>query len=593
MRELLSGNEAVARGVYEAGVKLAAAYPGTPSTEILETLAERYRSVYSQWSPNEKVAFEVGIGASIGGARALVTMKHVGVNVAADPLMTFSYTGVNGGFVLVSADDPEMHSSQNEQDNRYYAKFAQIPMLEPSDSQEAKDMVVTAYELSELFDTPVLLRLTTRISHSKGVVELSEPVEGPDRKFVKDPGKYVMIPSNARGRHAVVVERLEKLRKFTEETPLNSVEDNGSKIGIITGGVAYQYAKEVAPDLDYLKLGMSYPLPMEKIGEFIRSHEKVIVVEELEPFYEEQIKAAGYDIAGKEFFGPLGELSPKRVAEGLHLAGVIGEVAAAVIPPADNMFPRPPVLCPGCPHRGAFMALRKLKVTVTGDIGCYTLGVLKPLNALDTCICMGASIGNAIGMERVQGSRNGTVAVIGDSTFFHSGITGVLDAVYNKSNVTIIILDNRATAMTGGQQHPGTGKTLMGEDAVNVEIEPLVRALGVQNVRTLDAYDYDAAIDTIKEEMEKPGPSIIVTTRPCVLMPKRIMDEPYVVDLDLCNGCGACFRVSCPAIAASDETNKHGHPKAVIDTTLCTGCTLCAQICPEEAIVLKSQFVKA
>lgn len=591
MKQLLSGNEAVARGVFEAGVKLAAAYPGTPSTEILETLAAHFPSVYSQWSPNEKVAFEVGIGASIGGARAFVAMKHVGLNVAADPFMTFAYTGVNGGFVVVTADDPELHSSQNEQDNRFYAKFAQIPFLEPSDSQECLDMVRKAYEISEQFDTPVMLRLATRISHSKGVVETGDPVSVEDRKFVKAPEKYVMIPANARVRHSVVNERLEKLKEYAETTLLNVIENNGSKIGIITGGVSYEYAKEVAPDLDYLKIGFGYPLPMGKIEAFVKSHDKVIVVEELEPYYEDQIRAAGIMVEGKEYFGNLGELHPYRVAEGLNKAGILDSVDVPQIEP-QSLFPRPPVLCPGCPHRGAFMALRKLKVAVTGDIGCYTLGVLKPLNALDTCICMGASIGNAIGMERVQGSKNGVVAVIGDSTFFHSGITGILDTVYNKSNVTVMILDNRATAMTGGQQHPGTGKTLMGEDAVNVEIEPLVRSLGVQNVRTLDAYDYDAAIDVIKEEMAKPGPSVIITTRPCVLMPKRIMDEPYVVDLDLCNGCGACFRVACPAISASTETNEHGSPKAVIDPTLCTGCTLCSQICPEEAIILKSQFVK-
>ena len=589
-RELLSGNEAVARGAYEAGVKLAAAYPGTPSTEILETLGERFRSVYSQWSPNEKVAFEVGIGASLGGARALVTMKHVGVNVAADPLMTFAYTGVNGGFVLVSADDPEMHSSQNEQDNRYFAKFAKIPMFEPSDSQESKDMVLAAFDVSERFDTPVLFRMTTRISHSKGVVALGEQVSLEERKWVKDPQKYVMIPGNARKRHVVVEQRLEELRQFSEESPYNVIEDNGSRIGIITGGVAYQYAKEVAPDFDYLKLGFSYPLPMKKIEKFIKDHETVLVVEELEPFYEEQIRAAGFMIEGKKYIGQLGELSPQRVAEAFKNAGVLDKINVASILAEEDLFPRPPVLCPGCPHRGAFMALKKLKVAVTGDIGCYTLGVMKPLNALDTCICMGASIGNAIGMERVQGSKKGTVAVIGDSTFFHSGLTGILDAVYNQSNVTTIILDNRATAMTGGQQHPGTGKTLMGEDAVEADIETVVRALGVKNVRRLDAYEYDTALNMIKEEMNNPGPSVIITTRPCVLMPKRIMDEPYRVDMELCNACGGCFQISCPAIEAADETNERGHPKAVIDESLCTGCTLCAQICPEEAILLRSQF---
>ena len=591
MKELLSGNEAVARGAYEAGVKLAAGYPGTPSTEILETLAEQYPSVYSQWSPNEKVAFEVAIGASIGGARTLVTMKHVGLNVAADPYMTFSYTGVGGGFVVVSADDPEMHSSQNEQDNRIFARFAKTPFLDPSDSQESKDMLLTAFEISEQFDTPVMLHMTTRVSHSKGIVELCEPVKVADKKFVKNPAKYVMIPGHARIRHAVVEERLEKLRQYSENTPLNFVENSGSDIGIITGGISYQYAKEVAPDFDYFKIGFGNPLPMTRIAAFVKKHKRVLVVEELEPFYEEQIRAAGIPVEGKEYFGLQGELSPARVAQGLAQAGLIPPAEASAVE-TEPLFPRPPVLCPGCPHRGVFMALRKLKIAVTGDIGCYTLGVLKPLDAMDTCICMGASIGSAIGMEKVQGSEKGVVAVIGDSTFFHSGITGLVDAVYNKSNVTVLILDNRATAMTGGQQHPATGKTLMGEDAGVIDIEALCHGLGIRNFRRVDAYDYNATLAAIKEEMSNRGPSVIVTDRPCVLMPKRIMDEPYVVDLELCNGCSACFRISCPAIAAAKETNEHGKPKAVIDTTLCTGCTLCAQICKPEAIVLQSQLVR-
>ncbi|MBU0984247.1 MAG: indolepyruvate ferredoxin oxidoreductase subunit alpha [candidate division Zixibacteria bacterium] len=591
MKELMSGNEAVARGALEAGVRMAVGYPGTPSTEILETVAARYPTVYCQWSPNEKVAFEVGIGASIGGGRTLVTMKHVGLNVAADPFMTFAYTGVNAGLVFISADDPAMHSSQNEQDNRFFARFAQVPFLTPSDSAECRSMLLDGYELSEKFDTPVMLHMTTRISHSKGIVETQEPSEGPDLKFVKDPSKYVMIPSHARERHLVVEDRLARLKELAETSPLNVVENNGSRIGIITGGVSYQYSKEVAPDFDYFKIGLGYPLPMKKIADFVSKHDRVIVVEELEPFWEDMIKAEGIKVEGKKYLGVQGEFSPRRVAMALSEAGVLERE----VPEASSvdLFPRPPVLCPGCPHRGAFMALRKLKVAVTGDIGCYTLGVLQPLNALDTCICMGASIGNAIGMEKVKGSERGTVAVIGDSTFFHSGITGLVDAVYNQSNVTVVILDNRATAMTGGQQHPSTGKTLMGHDAGVIDIETLCRALGIKNFRRLDAYDYDAALETIKEEIDKPGPSVILTTRPCVLMPKRIMEEPYVVDLDLCNGCSACFRISCPAIAAAEQTNKHGHPLAVIDETLCTGCTLCSQICPEEAIVLKSQFVKA
>jgi indolepyruvate ferredoxin oxidoreductase, alpha subunit len=592
MRQLLSGNEAVALGAVEAGVKLASAYPGTPSTEILETIAERHRSIYAQWSPNEKVAFEVGMGASIGGGRALVTMKHVGLNVAADPLMTFAYTGVNAGFVVVSADDPEMHSSQNEQDNRIFARFASIPFFEPADSQESKDMLLAAFDVSEKYDTPVMLRMTTRISHTMGIVEHGEPVKVPERKFVKDPSKYVMVPSNAKVRHQVLMQRLADLRKYSEETTWNHIENNGSPVGIIAGGVAYQHAKEVAPEFDYFKIGFGFPLPIDRIRKFVAAHKVALVVEELEPFFEEQLKAEGIHVEGKKYFGNLGELNPTRVAQGFYDAGLISKVVQPEIE-AEQMFPRPPVLCPGCPHRGAFMALRKLGVAVTGDIGCYTLGMLKPLNALDTCICMGASIGMAIGIEKVNGSEKGTVAVIGDSTFFHSGITGLLDAIYNQSNVTVMILDNGATAMTGGQEHPGTGHTLMGTPAYQTDIETLVKALGVKNFRKLDPYDYEATLKAVEEETKNPGPSVIVTHRPCVLMPKRIMNEPYVIDLDLCNACSACFRISCPAIAASPKTNERGHPKAVIDQTMCTGCTLCSQICPTEAIILKSKFVAA
>jgi len=592
MKKILSGNEAVARGAYEAGIRIAAAYPGTPSTEILETLADEYRSIYSEWSPNEKVAFEVGIGASLGGARTLVAMKHVGLNVAADPFMTFAYTGVGAGFVLVSADDPEMHSSQNEQDNRFYAKFAQIPFLEPTDSQEAKDYVIKACEISEQFDTPVMLRLTTRISHSKGIVELAEPIEPPVEGFKRDMNKYVMIPSNAKKRHVVVSERLEKLAKYTEETDLNSIENNGSEIGIITGGIAYQYAKDNLPEADYFKIGFGFPLPVEKIRKFVDSHKVNLVVEELEPYYEEQIKAAGIKVEGKKYFSRLGELSPYKVALGLKAAGVIKEVTGASMEPAE-LFPRPPVLCPGCPHRGAFMALRRLGVAVTGDIGCYTLSVLPPLNIMDTCICMGASIGNAIGMEKADGHKKGVVAVIGDSTFLHSGITGLLDAVYNKSNVTVVILDNRVTAMTGGQQHPATGYTLMGEETKQVDFVTLCKALGVESVREVDPYDFKGLLDVFKEEIERPGPSVVITNRACVLMPKRIMDKPYTVVAEDCNGCSACFRIGCPAIMTSTELTDKGKPKAVIDPLLCTGCSLCAQVCKPEAIVLAEEPVAA
>lgn len=586
MKTLLSGNEAVARGAFEAGVKLAAAYPGTPSTEILENIAEHYPSIYAEWSVNEKVAFEVAIGGSMGGGRSLAAMKHVGVNVAADPLMTFAYTGVNAGFVLISADDPEMHSSQNEQDNRIFAKFAQIPCLEPSDSQESKDMVRAAFEISEQFDTPVMLRMTTRISHSKGVVELAEPKAYIGKKFDRDFHKYVMIPSNAKVRHVKVLERLEKLQDFVESSPLNRVESFGSRLGIITGGISYQYVKEIMPDTDILKLGIAFPLPLQLIKKFVEAHERVLIVEELEPFYEEIIRAAGMaSVEGKKFFGRLGELSPYRVAQGLKSAGILKEAPGAEYDPAQ-LFPRPPVLCPGCPHRGLFAVLKKLKLTVTGDIGCYTLGTLEPLNSLHSCICMGASVGNAIGMEKVDGSEAGIVAVLGDSTFLHSGITGLLNAVYNKANITVVIADNRITAMTGGQEHPATGRTLMGQEAKTVDFEALAKALGVESVRTVDPYDYDATMQVVKEEVARPGPSVIITSRPCVLMPQRIMDRPYEVLLDVCNGCSACFRIGCPAIYASKEKTPKGLPKAEIDPTLCTGCTLCAQVCVPEAIVL-------
>lgn len=590
MKKLLSGNEAVARGAYEAGVKLAAAYPGTPSTEILENIAEHYPSIYCEWSPNEKVAFEVGIGGSLGGGRSMVTMKHVGVNVAADPLMTFSYTGVNAGFVFISADDPEMHSSQNEQDNRYFAKFAQIPFLEPSDSQEAKNMVLQALIISEQFDTPVMLRLTTRVSHSKGIVTINDPASlGEQVLFDKDVKKYVMVPGHARARHTHVLDRTERLAQYVEESPLNRVESYGTKIGVITGGISYQYVKETMPETDVLKIGIGFPMPLDMIKKFVDSHEQVYIVEELEPYYEEAIKAAGMtSVNGKEFWGREGEMSPYRVAKGFEKAGVLKDVPGAGYDP-QQLFPRPPVLCPGCPHRGLFIVLKKLKLTVTGDIGCYTLGTLQPLGALHTCICMGASIGNAIGMEKVKGSEKGIVAVLGDSTFLHSGITGILDAVYNRSNVTTIIADNRITAMTGGQENPATGQTLMGEETKSVDFVQLCKALGVDSVRTVDALNYNETLKVVQEEVEKPGPSVIITNRPCALMPKRVFDVPYEVDLELCNGCSACFRIGCPAILPSKELTRKHRPKAEIDATLCTGCTLCAQVCQPEAIVLKQQ----
>jgi indolepyruvate ferredoxin oxidoreductase alpha subunit len=589
MKTFMSGNEAVARGVYEAGVRIATAYPGTPSTEILENISMWYKEVYAEWSPNEKVAFEVAIGGAMAGARALVAMKHVGLNVAADPFMTFSYTGTKAGFIVVSADDPSMHSSQNEQDNRFYAKFAMIPMLEPSDSQESKDFVRFGMELSEEFDTPVLLRMVTRISHSKGIVETADPIARETSGFERDIPKYVMVPGHARLRRRVVIDRLEKLKAYSDLTKLNMYEPGSDKIGIITSGISYQYAKEAMPEASFLKLGMPYPLPESKIRNFAGSVDRLFIVEELEPFLEEQIKAMGIQCEGKKFFTSYGELSTEAVAAGFADAGV--RSSPDIGPEGEALFPRPPVLCPGCPHRGVFTVLKKLKTPVTGDIGCYTLGALEPLSSMDSCICMGASIGSAIGMAKVNGVKKGVVAAIGDSTFLHSGITGLLDAAYNKANITVAILDNRTTAMTGGQNHPGTGTTLMGDETFEVDLVKLCEAVGVTDIHRIDAYDLAETRTAFEKALEFDGPSVVISERPCALMPRRIKEEPYKVISDLCNGCKLCFRIGCPAIAASKELTKKGHPKAIIDFDLCTGCTICAQVCPENAIVLESEKV--
>jgi len=589
-RLLLSGNEAIAHGAKAAGVRFAAAYPGTPSTEILENFA-KFPGVHAQWSPNEKVAFEVGIGASLAGARVIVCMKHVGVNVAADPLMTFAYTGVKGGFVLVSADDPEMHSSQNEQDNRTYAKFARIPMLEPSDSQECYDFVEYALEISERFDTPVLLRCTTRISHSLAPVALREWKDVPITGFEVDIAKYVMMPNWAKPRHQAVLKRLEELRKFTEETPLNRIEWGDRKIGIVTSGVSYQHAKEVMPEASFFKLGFSYPMPVKKLKEFAAQVEKVIVVEELEPFIEEGLKVAGIACEGKKFFPVYGELNPSIVQKGFAAAGLLAEPSMDVASPIQ-VLPRPPVLCPGCAHRSVFYALRRMGAHVFGDIGCYTLAALPPLEALHTCICMGASVGMATGVSQVQGSKRPVFAVIGDSTFLHSGITALLDAIYNKANVTIIILDNGITAMTGGQNHPATGKTLQGQKAPAVDFIALAKALGADHAETFDPYDFNASWETLKSAVKRPGVNVLVTTRPCMLFPKKLKDVPYQIIAADCNGCGVCLKVGCPAIARSGEVTDKGLAIPVIDDSQCTGCKLCADLCPVDCILLKSDLGK-
>ncbi|HHW99062.1 MAG TPA: indolepyruvate ferredoxin oxidoreductase subunit alpha [Firmicutes bacterium] len=570
-KALLTGNEAIARGAYEYGVSVASAYPGTPSTEILENIAN-YREIRAQWSPNEKVALEVAIGASIAGARALCAMKHVGVNVAADPLFTYTYTGVNGGLVLVSADDPGMHSSQNEQDNRNYARFAKIGLLEPSDSQEAKDMVAHALAISERFDTPVMLRTTTRISHSKSLVELKDPQERTLREYKKDARKYVAVPANAKARTGIKQQLLQEMMEFSEETELNRVEWDDKKIGIVTSGIAYQYVKEALPNASILKLGFTNPLPLKKIAAFAEQVEQLWVVEELEPFMEEQIRAAGIEVhGGKAQLTRVGEYSPSLIRH-----AILGMETKTKAPAAAPI--RPPVLCPGCPHRGVFYALRNNRKLVTGDIGCYTLGAMPPLESLDTTICMGASIPAALGMEKARPEQaQNIVAVIGDSTFLHSGITGLIDMVYNKGTGTVMILDNRITAMTGHQHHAGTGQTLQGEAASEVDFVALCHAVGVKRVRVVDPGDLAALDKAIKEETAVREPSVIIARKPCALIVKQ--SEPRLrVDHDKCTGCRMCMRLGCPAISFADR-------KSSIDPALCVGCGLCQQVCKFGAIV--------
>jgi len=583
MKVLLSGNQAIARGAYEAGVAVATAYPGTPSTEILETIAS-YDGIYAEWSPNEKVALEVAMGASIAGSRALACMKHVGVNVAADPLFTLSYTGVRGGLVIVTADDPEIHSSQNEQDNRNYARFAKIPMLEPADSQEAKDFVKCAFSVSERFDSPVMLRTTTRISHSMSITTLAEP-ERRDRRheLEKQPDKFVMLPRYARLRHPIIEERLRKLRDFAETFEKNEVALKDTAVGIIAGGACYQYAREAFPDASFLKLGMVYPLPERLLRKFAGKVKKLYVFEELDPFLEDQIKALGIEVTGKAVFPLCGEFSP-ATAE----AGIRGSTPPTAPAPEPAALPaRPPNMCPGCPHRGIFYTLKKQKLFVTGDIGCYTLGALPPLNAMDTCICMGASIGQAMGIDKALGNegQGKAVAVIGDSTFLHSGMTGLLDIAYNKGACTVIILDNRTTAMTGRQEHPGTGFTIRGEKTKKVDLAALCGALGVDHVRKVNPYNLDELAAALTEETGRPEPSVIITEAPCVLLRKgsKAAAALFMVHEETCVGCRGCLQLGCPAIEWRPLDAKSG--KSHINESLCVGCALCAQVCPKEAIV--------
>ncbi|HCJ58099.1 indolepyruvate ferredoxin oxidoreductase subunit alpha [Lutispora sp.] len=577
MRHLMSGNEAIARGAYEAGVTVAAAYPGTPSTEILENMVEYKDKIYSEWAPNEKVATEVAIGASIGGARSLAAMKHVGLNVAADPIFTYAYLGVNAGFVLITADDPSMHSSQNEQDNRYYARFAKMAMIEPSDSQECKDFIKEAYRISEEFDTPVLFRVTTRVCHSKSIVEFGEREDVPFKPYSRNIPKYVATPANAKLAHVRVEKRLKDLEEYSNKSPLNKAEYNNKSIGIITSGIAYQYVKEIFGDnASYLKLGFTYPLPMALIKEFSENVETLYVVEELEPFMEEQIKAAGIKCIGKELIPIIYELNPEIIAK------VMLDKTYESKPLEVNVVPRPPVLCPGCPHRGFFYTMSKKKNTVvTGDIGCYTLGGAQPLEALDTCICMGAGFTAGMGMSKAfeaSGRQGKVFGVVGDSTFFHSGITGAIDILYNKGKMVPIVLDNRITGMTGHQQNPGTGKTLMGDPAPEIDVVEILKAIGYKTVKVVDPCDLKAMDEVIKEAEEADESYAIVTKRPCVLI--KGLPAPKTkcaVDRDKCKKCKMCLKVGCPAIFFKDG-------KSYIEQSMCVGCEVCMQVCKFDAI---------
>jgi indolepyruvate ferredoxin oxidoreductase alpha subunit len=655
LKALLSGNEAIALAAYHSGVAVAAAYPGTPSTEILEAIAG-YPGIHAEWATNEKVAVEVAMGASYAGVRSLVSMKHVGLNVAADPFFAASITGVRGGLVVVSADDPGMHSSQNEQDNRHYARFAKLPVLEPSDSQECYQFTQLAFPLSEQFDTPVMLRTTTRVSHSKSVVEYDEgivPVRA-RASFARQPDKFVMIPAHARRRHPLVEERVARLAEYAESFPHNRIEMRDRKIGVITSSIAYQYAKEVMPDASFLKLGMGYPVPVRMIRGFASKVGRLMVVEELDPFLEEIVRAMALQVEGKRYFPLVGEFSLEVVEEGFRKAGmlafsthvaapladapdkdgprqVVGEERVAVkataaggerpgVEPAAaalgqgegesrldardqpiSLPPRPPVLCPGCPHAGPFFTLKRLGfyqkaedsmeplpgqiqgrlrrvgAVVAGDIGCYTLAVLPPLSTMDTAGCMGASIGNALGMEKA-GVPNKVIAVIGDSTFLHSGMTPLLNVVYNGGTLTTLILDNSTTAMTGHQEHPGTGRSARGEPARAVDLEKLVRGLGVEDVKVVNAFDLKALEAALRDSAQREEPSVVIARGPCAVK-SRAAGPAYVVDTEKCNGCGACVRLGCPAIARTNG-------KAGIEPSLCVGsaCGVCRQICPVGAI---------
>ena len=574
MRTLMLGNEAVARGLYEAGCCFVSSYPGTPSTEITECAA-KYEEIYAEWAPNEKVALEAAFGASLAGKRSFCAMKHVGLNVAADPLFTISYTGVNAGLLIGVADDAGMHSSQNEQDSRHYAQAAKIPMLEPSDSAEALHFAKLAYELSEEFDTAVLIKMCTRVSHSQSVVETGERVLPEQKNYEKNPSKYIMMPANAKKRHPVVEERTRALTAWAETTDINRIEQGqDSSCGIITSSTCYQYVKEAFGDTyPVLKLGMIWPMPEQKIKDFAAAVDKVAVVEELDGFIESHCKNLGLSVSGKELFSNIGELSQNVVKEKL------GKAVQAGASLEENIPARPPVMCAGCPHRSIFYVMKKMNLTVLGDIGCYTLGAVPPLGAIDTTICMGASVSGLHGFVKASGGENAgkTVAVIGDSTFIHSGVTGLMNIAYNESDATVIILDNSITGMTGHQQNPTTGYNLKGDPCTKIDLENLCRAVGIRRVRVVDPYDMDACQKAIKEELAAKEPSVIISRRPCALLKYVKYPGPICSDPEKCKGCKACMKIGCPAISMVDG-------KAKIDATLCVGCGVCRQLCKFDAL---------
>lgn len=573
MKQLMLGNAAVARGLYEEGCSIVSSYPGTPSTEITEETA-KFKEIYCEWAPNEKVALESAFGASLAGKRAFCGMKHVGLNVAADPLFTIAYTGVNAGLIIGVADDPGMHSSQNEQDSRHHAIASKIPMIEPSDSQEAKDFVKIAYELSEKFDTPVLYKMCTRVAHSQSVVETKDRVELPTKTYEKNIAKYVMAPANAIRRHPVVEQRLKDIETWSETSGINRIEMGGTEIGIITSSTCYQYAKEVfGEEASILKLGMVNPLPSKMIKDFASKVTKLVVIEELDPIIENHCKSLGLDVHGKDMFPICGEFSQNLIAK------AFGKEVPSCTKLEENIPVRPPIMCAGCPHRGMFYALSKLKVTVLGDIGCYTLGSVAPLSAMDMTLCMGASISGLHGFNKALGkdAEAKTVAIIGDSTFMHSGMTGLATVAYNQSNSTIIIVDNSITGMTGHQQNPTTGKNLYGEPAGKVDLEALVKALGINSVKVVDPYNIAECEQVLKEELAKDEPSVIISRRPCALLKEVKHEKPLIVSQDKCKSCKMCMKIGCPAISM-----KGG--KAKIDETLCVGCGVCTQMCKFDAI---------